>query len=58
MQYIVTVQLAGRLVCSDCFYASRGVVDGPVSVLTINTHGEITGAYEGRMEGGKIVRTF
>jgi hypothetical protein len=58
MEYIVTVQLDGRLVCSNCFHASRGVVDGHVSVFKINTDGETTDAYEAEMKGGKIVRTF
>ena len=58
MKYLVTVQLDGELVCGSCFYAGRAVVDGTVSVLKVNTDGEITEAYAGRMEDGEMVRPF
>jgi hypothetical protein len=53
MHYMVTVQLDGRLVCSDCFCTSRAVVIGRVSVFEVNTDGQVTEAHEGRVEVGK-----
>jgi hypothetical protein len=58
MHYIVIVQLHGELVCSNCFRASSVVVDGPASVLKLNTDGEITDALEARMEEGKDSSPF
>jgi hypothetical protein len=58
MQYIVTIQRDGELVCSNCFCASRAVVDGPVAILKLNTDGEIIDAFEARMEDGKLVPPF
>jgi hypothetical protein len=53
MQYIVTVQLDGELVCADCFCTSRAVVAGPVSVFKVTTDGQVTERYQGRVEVGK-----
>jgi hypothetical protein len=50
MRYIVTVQLDGELVCSDCFCTLRAVVAGPVSVFKVNTDGQVIERYEGRVE--------
>jgi hypothetical protein len=58
MQYIVSIQLDGELVCGNCFSASRAVVDGPIAILKLNTDGEVIEAFGARMEDGKIVPPF
>ena len=55
MYYIVIVQEHGELVCANCFCASSTVVDGPASVLQINTDGEMTDSFGAEMEKGKVV---
>jgi hypothetical protein len=55
MHYVVIVQLHGELVCNNCFCASSIVVNGPTSVLKVNTDGEVTEAFEAGMKKGKLV---
>lgn len=55
MHYVVIVQLNGELVCNNCFCVSIVVVNGPASIFKINTDGEVTEAFDARIEEGKIV---
>jgi hypothetical protein len=58
MQYMITIQLDGWLVCSNCFCTLRIVVDGPISVLKVTADGRITEAFSTKLEDGKRVSPF
>jgi hypothetical protein len=51
MWYLVTVQLGGRLVCSNCFCASRTIIcEAPISLINLSEKGELLSCIKGIMD--------
>jgi hypothetical protein len=51
MKYIVTVQLGGLLVCSNCFDADMSVVNNtPIDIRILDHRGKVMSTVEGSID--------
>jgi hypothetical protein len=54
MEYIVTVQREGLLVCSNCFCTGRAVEDGEIKIGVVDHTGKTLWAFKTVAMNGRI----